>query len=439
MTSLSRSPIITTIPIICVCNIEKNQESPMSARAPARPVRKKNEGDPRSATQLAADNTYIAKMHTYITALLSSHTLQTPALFFWLGAAWIKSQAERSRRQILRSRLLLLLFGISTHIAPSHRRPPHPVWEDSLSLIADLLFGNGMDRYVGAMQRADSPLEVNVRGFSAGSYSGLAFLHILWPIPRVTTKGCLGAIACPPSLLSMSRAKREDRLHLIHYESDSLCSWKPGLQQLQGCCTSFTYITNEITSYKGHFGPDEHDYSHWMTLELPHGSYALRVLLFIRPAAASKVRRDATPLRLISWLSYKLNPELEQFIEKAMEHLSTWTETEGGKVLTMGKEAIPKGETVNTEVELRNQLIDLISVGNLKHKPQALFTLFRQFLTRISLPRLIHFMDLVLPQLTPVQAAWAGEEKTLWSCHYIRWLRERQSDATANLVCLLLP
>ena len=322
---------------------------------------------------------------------------------------------------------------MAAHIAPSHRRPPHPVWEDSPSLIADLLFGNGVDRYVGAMQRADSPLEVNVRGFSAGSYSGLAFLHILWSIPRVTTKGCLGAIACPPSLLSMSRAKREDRLHLIHYENDSLCSWKPGLQQIQGCCTSFTYITNEITSYKGHFGPDEHDYSHWMALELPHGSYALRVLLFIRPAAASKARRDATPLRLISWLSYKLNPELEQFIEKAMEHLSTWTETEGGKVLTMGKEAIPKGETVNSEVELRNELIDLISVGNLKHKPQALFTLFRQFLTRISLPRLIHFMDLVLPQLTPVQAAWAGEEKTLWSCHYIRWLRERQSDATPRV------
>ena len=131
---------------------------------------------------------------------------------------------------------------MAAHIAPSHRRPPHPVWEDSLSLIADLLFGNGVDRYVGAMQRADSPLEVNVRGFSAGSYSGLAFLHILWSIPRVTTKGCLGAIACPPSLLSMSRAKREDRLHLIHYENDSLCSWKPGLQQIQGCCTSFTYI-----------------------------------------------------------------------------------------------------------------------------------------------------------------------------------------------------
>ena len=110
---------------------------------------------------------------------------------------------------------------------------------------------------------------------------------------------------------------------------------------------------------------------------------ALRVLLFIRPEAASKAKRDATPLRLISWLSYKLNPELEQFIEQAMEHLSTWKETEGGKVLTMGKDAIRQGETINSEVELRDRLIDLVSVGNLKHKPEALFTLFRQFLTRI--------------------------------------------------------
>ena len=322
---------------------------------------------------------------------------------------------------------------MAAHIAPSHRRPPHPVWEDSLCLIADLLFGNGMDRYVGAMQGPDSPLEVNVRGFSAGSYSGLAFLHILWSIPRVTTKGCLGAIACPPSLLNMSRAKKEDLLHLVHFESDRLCSWKPGPQQRRDCCTSFTYITNEIASYKGHFGPDEHDYSHWMALNLPNGSIPLRVLLFIRPEAASKARRDATPLRLISWLSYKLNPELEQFIEQAMEHLSTWKETEGGKVLTMSKDAIQQGETINSEVELRDRLIDLVSVGNLKHKPEALFTLFRQFLTRISLPRLIHFLDLVLPQLTPVQGAWAGEEKTLWSCHHIRWLRENQSAATPRV------
>ena len=125
-------------------------------------------------------------------------------------------------------------------------------------------------------------------------------------------------------------------------------------------------------------------------------------------------------------LSYKLNPELELFIEQAMEHLSTWKETEGGTVLSNGKDAIQQGEAISTEMELRDRLIDLVSVGNLRHKPEALFALFRQFLKRISLPRLIHFLDLVLPQLMPVQAAWAGEEKTLWSCHYIRYLCGKQ-------------
>ena len=112
-----------------------------------------------------------------------------------------------------------------------------------------------------------------------------------------------------------------------------------------------------------------------------------------------------------------------------MEHLSTWKETEGGKVLTMGKEAIQQGETINSEVELRDRLIDLVSVGNLKHKPEALFTLFRQFLTRISLPRLIHFLDRGRRkdplELSPYQVV-AGESVC---CH----------PTGANLVFLLLP
>ena len=54
-----------------------------------------------------------------------------------------------------------------------------------------------------------------------------------------------------------------------------------------------------------------------------------------------------------------------------------------------------------------------MSVGNLKHRPEALFALFRQFLRRLTLPRQIHFLDLVLPQLTPVRAPWADATRTL--------------------------
>ena len=89
------------------------------------------------------------------------------------------------------------------------------------------------------------------------------------------------------------------------------------------------------------------------------------------------------------------------------------TELRGSKHLEM--------ETPFESAEaLRDHLIELISVRNLRHRPEALFALFRQFLQRLTLPGLCHFLDLVLPQLTPVRAPWAGATRTLWTCHHIR-------------------
>ncbi len=48
-----------------------------------------------------------------------------------------------------------------------------------------------------------------------------------------------------------------------------------------------------------------------------------------------------------------------------------------------------QGDHIRTETELRDRLIDLVSVGNLRHKLKALFALFRQFMMRISLARLV--------------------------------------------------
>ena len=163
-------------------------------------------------------------------------------------------------------------------------------------------------------------------------------------------------------------------------------------------------------------------------------------LLFLCPEAAAAAKRDETPLRLISWLNYKLDPELDSFVEKAMQHLSTRAHDDSQVLLQLGAQHVRHGDQVRTEVELRDRLIDLVSVGNLRHRPEALFSLFRKFLQRISLPRLIHFFDLVLPQLMPVQAAWAGEEKTLWSCHHIRYLHTLPDVGTypkgEDLICL---
>ena len=108
--------------------------------------------------------------------------------------------------------------------------------------------------------------------------------------------------------------------------------------------------------------------------------------------------------------------------QKKTKHLCTWEEGEGHVLMQLGKQVVKQGDQIRTETDLCDRLIDLVSVGNLRHRPEALFALFRKFMMRISLPRLVHFFDLVLPQLMPVQAAWADEEKTLWGCHHIRFL-----------------
>ena len=195
---------------------------------------------------------------------------------------------------VVRRSVALKLFN-DCHIAPSHRRFPHQLWLDSMCLISDLLVGCGVGRYLGGGFGPAFEQQVALRGFSAGSFSGLCLLHILWPMLGVVTRGILGAIACPPDLLTMSPAKEDDSLHLVHYQSDELCNWRPSRPQLEHsgatrCCTSFTYVMNESASYKGHFGAGEHGYAHWLGLDLPKGVLQLSQLLFLCPEAASEMR-----------------------------------------------------------------------------------------------------------------------------------------------------
>ena len=95
------------------------------------------------------------------------------------------------------------LFGAS-HIPPSHRRMPHVLWTDSMTLIWDLLMGGRMGRYTGSPDTLVLDQRIDLRGFSAGSFAGLSTLQLLWKIPNVVTNGKLGAIACPSATDSHS-------------------------------------------------------------------------------------------------------------------------------------------------------------------------------------------------------------------------------------------
>ena len=103
-----------------------------------------------------------------------------------------------------------------------------------------------------------------------------------------------------------------------------------------------------------------------------------------------------------------------------MRYLSTAEKVTETDLFALGTKHLGMGTPLESVEALRDRLIELVSVRNLKHRPEALFALFRQFLQRLTLPRLCHILDLVLPQLTPVRAPWADATRTLWTCHHIR-------------------
>ena len=275
-----------------------------------------------------------------------------------------------------------------------------------------------MGRYTGSPDTLVFDQRIDLRGFSAGSFAGLSTLHLLWKIPNVVTNGKLGAIACPPQLIVTPPT--DHTLHLLHYEADQLCVWKPGGHQLDQLQIRYTYVSTEGPAYKEHFGSKEHNYSHWLSLNHTAGWWDLARFLFMNPEAASSAKRDATPLRLLSWLSFRLEPVVEKLIEATMLYLSTVDEVKDSELLELGRMHLEVDTPFASAEVLRDHLIELISVRNLRHRPEALFALFRQFLQRLTLPRMCHFLDLVLPQLTPVRAPWADATRTLWTCHHIR-------------------
>ena len=71
------------------------------------------------------------------------------------------------------------------HVAPSHRRFAHPSWIAGIKLMLDLLLGARQHRYLQSHLFDYRPAEVYIRGFSAGFYSGICLLHLLWNMSNV--------------------------------------------------------------------------------------------------------------------------------------------------------------------------------------------------------------------------------------------------------------
>ena len=213
----------------------------------------------------------------------------------------------------------------SLDITPSHRRMPHPCWTGPVNLILSLLVGEGRRRIVFLLKPQDLHIDplprlagIYVRGFSAGSFVGLSLLHLLWQWNTVHAGGVLGAIACPSSLLDCIPVKSMNNIVLLHYYSDRLCVWRP--VDGHSLARRTVYVEGDWRLVN-HLGAQEHNYSHWLDNVPGAGQHQLWRLLLASPAMANPHKRDASALRLLSWLSFSLDKRTSALLAKLMKQL----------------------------------------------------------------------------------------------------------------------
>ena len=222
---------------------------------------------------------------------------------------WVRAGSRRA--------LALHMYN-KCHIAPSHRRFAHPSWIAGMKLMLDLLLGARKHRYLRRCPVDPRPAQVYVRGFSAGSYSGICLLHLLWNMLHIQVGDILGGIACPPALLKGIKPDHGAHLMLIHLTTDRLCIWHPRDEFLSSLTCKYCIVDRSTPELREHFGTYEHSYGHWIDLSLPHGRFPLWQLLRQYPDVALPQCRDIAPLRLVSWVSCEVPEHVQQVLRQLM-------------------------------------------------------------------------------------------------------------------------
>ena len=300
-------------------------------------------------------------------------------------------------------RALALHMYNKCHVAPSHRRFAHPSWIAGIKLMLDLLLGARKHRYLRSRPFDHLPAKVSVRGFSAGSYSGICLLHLLWNMPHVQVDGILGGIALPPLLLHGIQPDRGDRLMVIHLTTDRLCQWDPRDETLSSLPCKYCIVDRSTIELREHFG--EHSYGHWIDLNMPHGRFPLWQLLRQYPEVAHPQCRDIAPLRLVSWVSCEVPARVQQVLHQLMILFGEVAPVSSNEVLEIGRQQL--GVTASGELTwdmIRDALIREVTFGGTTCPTEEVCCLMAAFLQRLPLPRLVHFLDMILPQMVQVQS-----------------------------------
>ena len=166
-----------------------------------------------------------------------------------------------------------------------------------------------------------------------------------------------------------------------------------------------------------HLGGQEHNYSHWLDNVPGVGQRQLWKLLLTYPEMANPHKRDASALRPLSWLSFSLDKRNSTLLAKLMKQLTTMEATNPALMQTVSESEV--GVAWNNLMQVRTGLIDQFSISNLSLPSEAVTELYRTFLARLPLPRLVHFLDLVLPQMHPHQQVRDRDDIRQLTSHYL--------------------
>ena len=219
------------------------------------------------------------------------------------------------------------------------------------------------------------------------------------------SRGYLAWYCFSPVLLHCILPEQGSQLMLIHLTTDRLCQWHPADSTLRSLSCKYCIVDRATLELREHFGTCEHSYGHWIDLDMPHGRFPLWQLLRERPAVAHPQCRDIALLRLVSWLSCEVPSMVQQVLNQLMILFGDVTPAPFCEVIAIGLQqlgVVASGEP--TWDMVRDALIRGVTIGGQTCPTEEVGRLMVSFLQRLPLPRLVHFLDMILPQMVPVQS-----------------------------------
>ena len=211
-----------------------------------------------------------------------------------------------------------------------------------------------------------------------------------------------------------------DRLMLIHLTTDRLCQWHPYDKTLNSLNCKYCIVDRSTLELRELFGTCEHSYGHWIDLSLPHGRYPLYQLLRQYQDVAPPQARDIAPLRLVSWVSCEVPDHVQHVLHQLMALFGEVAPVSSEEVIAIGVQQL--GVTARGEISwdmVRDALIREVTFGGTTCPTEEVCRLMAEFLQRLPLPRLVHFLDMILPQMVPVQSPCQSRRRRFASSYRI--------------------